>query len=131
MRWWMSRASSHILLVKTILESWKFFSKTILLSIIKKRLLSHHKATWSSDLYLYVQIRFAVWLSVLFFNLIYWNYTLISILMMHRVVSFYPAGPVQQSGLVKDGAGNGNWTRLSGLEGRRTSQCTTPAEKVS
>ena len=47
--------------------------------------------------------------------------------MMHRAVSFYPAGPVQQSGLVKNGAGNGNRTRLSCLEGRRTSRCTTPA----
>ena len=45
------------------------------------------------------------------------------------VVSFYPAGPVQQSGLVKNGAGNGNRTRLSGLEGRRTSRCTTPAKE--
>ena len=54
---------------------------------------------------------------------------LISTLMMHRAVSFYPAGPVQQSGLVKNGAGNGNRTRLSCLEGRRTSRCTTPASK--
>ena len=54
---------------------------------------------------------------------------LISTLMMHRAVSFYPAGPVQQSGLVKNGAGNGSRTRLSCLEGRRTSRCTTPASK--
>ena len=43
------------------------------------------------------------------------------------VVSLYPAGPVKQPGLVRNGAGNGNRTRLSGLEGRRTSRCTTPA----
>ena len=54
---------------------------------------------------------------------------LISTLMMHRAVSFYPAGPVQQSGLVKKGAGEGNRTLLSCLEGRRTSRCTTPASK--
>ena len=53
----------------------------------------------------------------------------ISTLMMHRAVSFYPAGPVQQSGLVKNGAGDGNRTHLSGLEGRRTSRCTTPADR--
>ena len=32
--------------------------------------------------------------------------------------------------LIENGAGNGNRTRLSCLEGRRTSRCTTPAEKV-
>ena len=46
------------------------------------------------------------------------------------VVSLYPAGPAKQPGLVGNGAGNGNRTRLSGLEGRRTSRCTTPAEGV-
>ena len=43
------------------------------------------------------------------------------------VVSLYPASPAEQPGLVENGAGNGNRTRLSGLEGRRTSRCTTPA----
>ena len=33
------------------------------------------------------------------------------------------------SGLIENGAGNGNRTRLSCLEGRRTSRCTTPAEE--
>ena len=32
-------------------------------------------------------------------------------------------------GLIENGAGNGNRTRLSCLEGRRTSRCTTPASK--
>ena len=45
------------------------------------------------------------------------------------VVSLYPAGPAKQPGLVRNGAGNGNRTRLSGLEGRRTSRCTTPAKE--
>lgn len=31
--------------------------------------------------------------------------------------------------LIRNGAGYGNRTHLSGLEGRRTSRCTNPAEK--
>ena len=50
--------------------------------------------------------------------------------MMHRAASFYPAGPVQQSGLVKNGADEGNRTLAYSLGSCRTTIILHLLERV-
>ena len=95
-----------------------FYKKPFFFLIIKYLLLVDHRATEVAILSVLVCTKMICCMAlIMLFSIKHYN-------------SDRPTILLASFGLIENGAGEGNRTLLSCLEGRRTSRCTTPANAV-